>query len=63
MLDLKGKAKLPSKKNFILEADGKEVMLMAKDNVVSYNVEIRWPLSLFQAFGIAISSLGFKVGC
>eukprot|EP00830_Metopus_es_P010474 TRINITY_DN20097_c0_g1_i1.p1 TRINITY_DN20097_c0_g1~~TRINITY_DN20097_c0_g1_i1.p1 ORF type:complete len:136 (+),score=28.96 TRINITY_DN20097_c0_g1_i1:3-410(+) len=65
VLDFKGKARLPSVKNFILEDDeGKKDYVMfgkIKENV--YGLFVSWPFSLYQAFALSIGSISFKIVC
>lgn len=64
-LDFKGKVTKPSNKNFILvesEAE-EEVAIFGKVATDLYTLSVKWPLSVFQAFGLAIASVAYKVGC
>ncbi len=67
LLDFKGKAKIPSEHNFILETQGagpkNVVMLLGKAKENEFNLEVYWPLSVLQAFAIAVSSFTMKIGC
>ena len=59
VLNFHGKVRIPSIKNFILtDKEEKENYLIlgkADDNL--YNMDVKWPLSLYQAFCICISSI------
>ena len=59
VLDFKGKAKIPSVKNFVLTDAGEhdDFLLMGKEEEDLFNLEVKWPVSIYQAFAIAISSI------
>lgn len=59
VLDFKGKVKIPSEKNFILTDDKEEeeYMLFGKIHENTYVLDVKWPLSLYQALAISITSL------
>eukprot|EP00826_Nyctotherus_ovalis_P039493 TRINITY_DN3803_c0_g1_i5.p1 TRINITY_DN3803_c0_g1~~TRINITY_DN3803_c0_g1_i5.p1 ORF type:complete len:357 (+),score=59.26 TRINITY_DN3803_c0_g1_i5:263-1333(+) len=68
-LDFKGKVTKPSNKNFILlraisrgETE-EESVIFGKVAADLYTLSVKWPLSVFQAFGLAIASVAYKVGC
>lgn len=55
---------MPSIKNFILEDnEGETVMTFGKVDSNTFTLEFRYPLSPFQAFGVAMSSFDFKLSC
>jgi hypothetical protein len=73
-LDFQGRVTLPSNKNFQLEMDtNREAVAMQFGKVVStddgasscavYSMDVAWPLSPLQAFGIAVSSCDRKLAC
>lgn len=62
-LNMKGRAKLPSIKNFILEdpeENGREVMLFGKLDENEFSLDIHHPLSPTMALAIALSSFVYK---
>ena len=69
VLDFSGMAKIPAKNNFILCGEGSRakeldnVLLMGKESDREYNLAISWPMSIIQAYAIAVSSFGLKIGC
>ncbi len=65
MLDFRGRVKMPSVKNFILtdDANKEEYVVFGKVDDNSYMLDVKWPLSLFQGFALAISSIASKIGC
>jgi tubby-related protein 1 len=38
-------------------------MQFGKTGKNSFNMDVQWPISLFQAFGIALTSIDKKYGC
>lgn len=59
VLNFNGRAHKPSAKNFQLVEDKNENkvhLLLGKVNKQVFNLDFEWPLSPFQAFGIAVSS-------
>lgn len=61
-LDFKGIAKMPSSKNFILkDGNGEHCLIMAKQSEDSYQMNIRYPLSMAQGFGLCLASLDSKL--
>ena len=65
ILDFKGKVKKPSIKNFILieKESNEEIVIFGKISDNLYSLNVSWPLSIYQAFALAITSIAFKVGC
>jgi len=65
MLDFKGKVSKPSMKNFILvdKRSERESVIFGKMDEDLYTLNVGWPLTIFQAFGLAISSITYKIGC
>lgn len=65
MLDFQGRVKLPSVKNFLLTDDNEKenYMIFGRIDENLFSLEVKWPLSIYQAFGIAISSMASKYGC
>ena len=62
-LNMKGRAKVPSIKNFILENpsdNNREVMLFGKMDTNVFSFDIHYPLSPNIAMAIAISSFCYK---
>jgi len=60
-LDFEGKMKIPSSKNFILKQGDHQALLFGKINKDTYFVEVSYPLSLFEAFGVCLTSLDSKL--
>jgi len=59
-----GRARLTSVKNFILVSDSepkKVLMLLGKIGDEEYNMDFCFPLTPLQAFGIAVTSLDYKL--
>jgi tubby and related proteins len=60
-----GKVKLPSAKNFILEAvqpqGRRRCLLFGKQEENRYVMQVEYPLTVFEAFGICLSSLDSKL--
>lgn len=63
---------MASIKNFILidneydiddEQDGENVIVFGKVDETTFSLQYRYPLSLFQAFGIVMSEFDFKLSC
>jgi len=65
ILDFKGKVTTASVKNFILVDQEKknECIIFGKIKRDLYTLNILWPFSLYQGFGLAISSIASKIGC
>ncbi len=65
VLDFHGRVTVPSVQNFILIC-GKEkedIVLFGKTGEEVYSLDFGWPVSVFQAFSIGISSIAYKFGC
>ena len=71
-LNFGGRVKEASIKNFILidnsfdqndEDQAKSLIIFGKIDESTFALEFRHPLSLFQAFGIAMSEFDFKLKC
>merc|ERR1719231_1073527 len=77
-LNFYGRVKLPSVKNFVLiykptredEADfikaserDKTALLFGKYSETKFTMDVRYPLSIFQAFAISLSAFDPKLGC
>lgn len=64
-MDFGGKVKLPSAKNFILQAtlpQGKRrCLLFGKRAEDEYVMQVEYPLTVFEAFGICLTSLDSKL--
>ena len=62
MLNCGKNGELPSRKNFVLSGeDGDESYLfMGKVGKGVFKLTVKWPLSLFQAFAVAISRIEHK---
>ena len=55
---------MPSIKNFILEGeDNKHLLVFGRIDTHKFSLELRHPLSPFQAFGVAMTSFDFKFNC
>jgi tubby and related proteins len=66
VLNFGGRVKLPSVKNFILinESNPTEnLVLFGRVDKHEFNLDFQYPISPFQAFSFALSSLVFKWGC
>ena len=60
-LDFDGKVRVPSSKNFILKQDMNQSLLFGKVAKDTYIMEVSYPLSPFEAFGICLTSLDSKL--
>jgi tubby-related protein 1 len=57
---------MASVKNFQLctrDDDGKQIMQFGRVGDDEFNLDVQWPMSLLQAFSIALSSFDSKLGC
>jgi len=68
VLNFRGRSAVKSPKNFImidadLPADQPDVLLMAKWNDDSFNLDVSYPLNPLQAFEVAVTAFAFKIGC
>lgn len=64
LLDLEDRAVRPSIKNFILVHEENEEMillLLGKVDDDNFNLDVCYPLSVLQAFGIVLSMFDFKL--
>jgi hypothetical protein len=61
-LDFGGKVKIPTSKNFILLKGEAQALLFGKVNPDTYLMEISYPLTPFEAFGVCLTSLDSKLG-
>ena len=43
--------------------DGKQIMQFGRVGDDEFNLDVQWPMSLLQAFSIALSSFDSKLGC
>lgn len=62
-LNMKGRAKIASVKNFILEdteKEGADILLLGKIKEEVYNMDLHWPLNTLEASAIALSSFLYK---
>ena len=60
---MKGRAKIASVKNFILEdteKEGADILLLGKIKEEVYNMDLHWPLNTLEASAIALSSFLYK---
>ena len=71
MLNFKGRAKKASIKNFIIERQGveesvdpeeKEIMMFGKLDDDEFRMDLKYPLTPYIGFGIALSTFGGKIG-
>ena len=65
MLNFDGRVTMPSVKNFqLVEPDDEErvVLLFGRVDRDRFSMDVQWPLSPLQAFGIALTSLEYKLG-
>ena len=62
-IDFHGLAKMPSNKNFILSfgEESKEWLLLGKQKGNAFLMEVRYPLTVLEAFGLCLSSLDSKI--
>ena len=60
-LDFGGKVRVPSSKNFILNHGSEQSLLFGKVDKDSYLMEVGYPLSPFEAFGVCLTSLDSKL--
>ena len=65
VLDFKGRVKRPSVKNFILtDHTGKEeFVVFGRSDDNTFVLDVKWPISLYQAFALGISAIAKKYGC
>ena len=66
VLNFNGRVDKASVKNFQLideYDDNKVYMQFGRIGKQNFNLDIAFPLSLFQAFGVALSSFDFKFAC
>ncbi len=65
VLDFKSRVKRPSVKNFILtdDADKEDYIVFGRHDDNSFVLDVKWPLSLYQAFALSIASIANKYGC
>lgn len=66
VLNFNGRVTLASVKNFQLcshDDDGKQIMQFGRVDDDEFNLDVQWPMSLLQAFSIALSSFDSKLGC
>ena len=63
-LNFDGKVTMASVKNFILcNNEQEQIMQFGRTGNNDFYLDVQWPLSLFQAFAIALSSFDSKLGC
>jgi len=63
VLNFSGRVTMPSVKNFQLidpNDDANIIMQFGRVDENMFNMDISWPLSIFQAYGIAISSFNYR---
>jgi hypothetical protein len=63
-LNFDGKVRIPSSKNFILEGDALtkgNSLLFGKISEDCYMMEVAYPLTIFEGFGICLTSLDSKI--
>jgi hypothetical protein len=66
VLYFNGKATMASVKNFQLCTQNDEqriIMQFGRIDKDEFSLEVQWPMSLFQAFAVALSSFDSKLGC
>lgn len=64
MLNFEGRAKMASVKNFLVEKENEdEVMMFGRISENEFRLDIHHPLSPYIAFGITLSCFGSKIGC
>lgn len=60
-LDFGGKVRVPSSKNFILKQGQMQSLLFGKVAKDTYIMQVSYPLSPFEAFGLCLTSLDSKL--
>jgi len=64
VLNFNGRVTMASVKNFqLLDEDEKQVLQFRRVAKDEFSMDVKWPLSLFQAFAICLSSIDSKLGC
>ena len=66
VLNFNGRVTMASVKNFQLctrDDDCKQIMQFGRVGDDEFNLDVQWPMSLLQAFSIALSSFDSKLGC
>jgi tubby-related protein 1 len=64
MLNFNGQVTMASVKNFQLcTNDEQHIMQFGRTGNDEFCLDVRWPMSLFQAFAVALSSFDSKLGC
>lgn len=66
VLYFNGKATMASVKNFQLCTQNNEqriIMQFGRIDKDEFSLEVQWPMSLFQAFAVALSAFDSKLGC
>ncbi|KAL3822288.1 hypothetical protein ACHAXA_005921 [Cyclostephanos tholiformis] len=64
VLNINGRATMASVKNFQLcTHDEQNIMQFVKTGSDEFSLVVQWPMSLFQAFAVALSSFDSKLGC
>ena len=55
---------MASVKNFQLcDDDALQIMQFGRIGKEDFHLDVKWPMSLFQAFAVALSSFDSKLGC
>ena len=65
VLNFNGKVTMASVKNFQLinKEDDEKIMQFGRIGNNDFHLDVKWPMSLYQAFAVALSSFDSKLGC
>ena len=65
VLNFSGRVTMASVKNFQLceQKNDSQIMQFGRIGKDEFSLDVKWPMSLFQAFAIALSSFDSKLGC
>ena len=65
MLNFNGRVDKASVKNFQLinKEDDEKIMQFGRIGNNDFHLDVKWPMSLYQAFAVALSSFDSKLGC
>lgn len=63
VLNFNGRVTMASVKNFQLLNGEEQVLQFGRVGKDEFSVDVKWPLSLFQAFAVCLSSFDSKLGC
>ena len=64
VLNFNGRVTMASVKNFqLLDGEEEQVLQFGRVGKDEFSMDVQWPLSLFQAFAVCLSSFDSKLGC